>query len=138
MRFECIEMKNLILAVVCSVLSVFLGLYIPDLIESSFHSEKKGVDVSSIVIAFAVIITFLFIIFYALPIHFLLKKLKKYRLGYYLLAAIIPSVAFAGLCWLDDKSLSMPVLMGLSLYCAILSATVFWYFAVYRKHKKQI
>ncbi|WNC67368.1 hypothetical protein RI845_12660 [Thalassotalea nanhaiensis] len=78
----------------------------------------------------AALIACIVVTVWAIPVHLVLNKLKKFHIGWYILSALIPCL---GLITLELQSTHPVPALGLpSILFGVPGAAVFWYFSVYR------
>ena len=126
-------MKSLSLACLCTVLTVFVVTFVVSAVDS-IGTAYSGINISLLTASVAAIVAIVVVIAWALPLHYVLKKLERQEFYWYLLAAVVPSVIFiyGFKPFGQDSSID---LMKQTLFCSIcglIGAAVFWYVAVYR------
>jgi hypothetical protein len=126
-------MKSLSIASLCTVLTVFVVTFVVSAVES-IGTVYSGITISLLTASVAATVTMVVVIAWALPLHYVLKKLKRQALHWYLLASVILSVIFiyGFKPFGHDSSVD---LAKQALFCSIfglIGAAVFWYMAVYR------
>ena len=100
----------------------------------SIGTAYSGITISLLTASVAAIVAIVVVLAWALPLHYVLKKLERQEFHWYLLAALVPSVIFiyGFKPFGQDSSVD---LMQQTLFCSIcglIGAAVFWYVAVYR------
>ncbi|RVT44672.1 hypothetical protein EMM73_16195 [Rheinheimera sediminis] len=131
-------MKSLSIASLCTVLTVFVVTFVVTAVDS-IGTAYSGINISLLMASVAAIVAIVVVIAWALPLHYVLKKLERQEFHWYLLAAVVPSVIFiyGFKPFGQDSSVD---LMKQTLFCSIcglIGATVFWYVAVYRTRIKR-
>ncbi|TLU67182.1 hypothetical protein FE810_02540 [Thalassotalea litorea] len=126
-------MKHLSIAVILTILFVFILTFAVTFIDSR-GTDFSFISYSFFVAGLSTTVCAIVIVVWAFPVHFLLNKYKKFNLGWYCLAAIIPAFVFiyAFKPFGNDSSF---YLLFQALYCSFigaLAACVFWCFSVYR------
>lgn len=127
-------MKSLSVASLYSVLTVFVTTFLVSAVDS-IGTAYSSLTISLLPASVAAIVTMVVVITWALPLHYVLKKLERQELHWYLLASVVPSVMFiyGFKPFGQDSSID---LMKQALFCSacgLLGAAAFWYRAVYRK-----
>lgn len=126
-------MKSILLASLGAVLSVFVITLVASA-TGAIASEYDDILISLIIASVAAVVALVAVVVWALPLHFVLLKLHRQNLAWYVLGALLPSVFFVyalkpfGLDSAED-------LLQQALFCSLcgaVAAGVFWYIAVYR------
>lgn len=131
------KITSLLIASLCTVFAVFAATFFGFVIETSgsaYSDIRIPFYSASIAGAFSLAV----VIFWALPIHFILNRFNKEGYSWYLIAGVIPSFivisAFIALGNTVGDGLLIQVLFLVSL--GGLGSCVFWYIAVYRPRIK--
>ena len=86
-------MKSLSIASLCTVLTVFVVTFVVSAVDS-IGTVYSGITISLLTASVAATVTMVVVIAWALPLYYVLKKIKRQALHWYLLASVIPSVIF--------------------------------------------
>lgn len=126
-------MKSLSVASLCTILTVFVMTFLVSAVDS-IGTDYSDIRISLLIAGVAAIVSMVVLVIWALPLHYVLKKLEQQALYWYLLAAVVPSVIFiyGFKPFGQDSSVD---LMKQALFCSIcglFGAAVFWYMAVFR------
>lgn len=126
-------MKSLSVASLCTILTVFVMTFLVSAVDS-IGTDYSDIRISLLIAGVAAIVSMVVLVIWALPLHYVLKKLEQQALHWYLLAAVVPSVIFiyGFKPFGQDSSVD---LMKQTLFCSIcglFGAAVFWYMAVFR------
>ena len=126
-------MKSLSVASLCTILTVFITTFLVSAVDS-IGTVYSGITLSLLTASVAAIVTMVVLVVWTLPLHYVLKKLERQALHWYLLAAVVPSVIFiyGFKPFGQDSSVD---LMKQALFCSVfglIGAAVFWYMAVFR------
>lgn len=132
-------MKVLAKASAATVLSVFLLVFVMvcvlELLDSHLDAGFQGVFIAFSIAVVAAFVALLITLGWAIPLHWLLRRYQWTGLGWYLLLALLPSVAFVyGIKpFGDDSAADLFNQALLCCGCGMVGASVFWYHAVYRQ-----
>jgi hypothetical protein len=126
-------MKSLSVASLCTILTVFVMTFLVSAVDS-IGTDYSDIRISLLIAGVAAIVSMVVLVIWALPLHYVLKKLERQALHWYLLAAVVPSVIFiyGFKPFGQDSSVD---LMKQALFCSVcglIGAAVFWYMAVFR------
>jgi len=126
-------MKSLSIASLCTALTVFVVTFVVSAV-GSIGTAYSGITISLLTASLAAIVAMVVVVVWALPLHYVLKKLNRQEFHWYLLAAVVPSVIFiyGFKPFGQDSSVD---LMKQALFCSgcgLIGAAVFWYMAVFR------
>jgi hypothetical protein len=126
-------MKSLSVASLCTILTVFITTFLVSAVDS-IGTVYSGITLSLLTASVAAIVTMVVLVVWTLPLHYVLKKLERQALHWYLLAAVVPSVIsiYGFKPFGQDSSVD---LMKQALFCSVfglIGAAVFWYMAVFR------
>lgn len=126
-------MKSLSVASLCTILTVFITTFLVSAVDS-IGTVYSGITLSLLTASVAAIVTMVVLVVWTLPLHYVLKKLERQALHWYMLAAVVPSVIFiyGFKPFGQDSSVD---LMKQALFCSVfglIGAAVFWYMAVFR------
>ena len=129
-------MKNLFIASALNVLIVFIVTFLVITIDS-IGNDMGHIVISLTISALAAAVAFVVLLFWAIPLHLILKRLNYSNPIWYILLALIPSFMFiyAFKPFGIDSNID---LLQQALFCSFvgsLSAIIFWYFAVYKEIK---
>ena len=103
----------------------------------SIGNEIGSIFLSFVIAAVAAGVALVVVLFWAIPLHLILKRFNLTNLTWYLLLALIPSFVFTYEVNPFSK-LSNIGLFKQALFCSLvgsLGATFFWYIAIYKQRK---
>jgi hypothetical protein len=126
-------MKSLSVASLCTILAVFVMTFLASAVDS-IGTAYSGITISLLMASVAAIVAMVVVMAWALPLHYVLIKLERQELHWYLLASVVPSVIFVygfkpfG----QDSSVDLMKQAMYCIACGLIGAAVFWYLAVYR------
>jgi len=126
-------MKSLSIASLCTALTVFVVTFVVSAVDS-IGTAYSGITISLLTASVAAIVAMVVVVAWALPLHYVLKKLERQALHWYLLASVVPSLIFVygfkpfG----NDSSVDLAKQALFCSVCGLIGAAVFWYMAVFR------
>jgi len=123
-------MKNILLASASVVLVVFIFTFLATVTSSTGYQ----IGVSFVISGVSAVVALIVVIFWAIPIHLIFKKLNIFKPAWYVVSAIIPSFVFIYAFKPFGNDTSSDLLIQ-ALFCSLaggLGALSFWYLAVYR------
>ena len=126
-------MKHAAIASFCSVLTVFVAVFLVSA-ASSIGTDNSALGISLFIAGVAALVACVVVLVWALPVHFVLRKFKSQSFFLYLVAAIVPSFVFVYVFKPFGHHPSADLLVQ-ALNCSlvgVLGAASFWYFGVYR------
>lgn len=126
-------LKSLILASLAAVLAVFVITLVASAI-GAIASEYDDILISLLIAGVAAVVALFAVVVFAIPLHFVLLRLNRQRVVWYVLASIVLSFLFVYA--LKPFGLdSAADLLQQALFCSLcggVAAVVFWYIAVHR------
>lgn len=127
-------MKHILIASLTTVLIVFTITFLVTAMDS-IGTENPNLLIPLFISGVAALVSLIVVLFWAIPVHLLLGRIKQNYLGWYIVAAVLPSFAFIFILKPFGQDPGM-VLMQQALFCSFagsIGAVGFWYFAVYRQ-----
>ncbi len=126
-------MKSLSIASLCAAIAVFIVTFLFSAIES-VGSAYLVTWISLLIASVAALVALVAVVVWALPLHFVLKKLNRQNLVWYVFGSIVPSVTFiyAFKPFGEDSNIDLMKQAFFCSVCGVIAAAVFWYQAVYR------
>ena len=127
-------MKHLLIASLVSVLTIFSATFVVTFIDS-IGTAYSHPSITLLIAGVSAMVASIVVLVWAIPIHFVLKRLSKLNVTWYLMSSIVPAFVFiyAFKPFGNDSSTD---LFGQAIICTIygcLGALSFWYIAVYRQ-----
>lgn len=132
-------MKALAKASAATVLSVFLLVFVMvcvlELLDTHFDAGYQVVYIAFLIAVVAALVALVITLGWAIPLHWLLRRYQLTGLGWYLLLALLPSVAFVyGIKpFGNDSAADLFNQALLCCGCGMVGASAFWFNAVYRQ-----
>jgi ABC-type spermidine/putrescine transport system permease subunit II len=126
-------MKSLSVASLCTIFTVFVMTFLVSAV-GSVGTDYSDIRISLLIAWVAAIVSMVVLVIWALPLHYVLKKLERQALHWYLLAAVVPSVIFiyGFKPFGQDSSVDLMKQALFCIGCGFIGAAVFWYMAVFR------
>ena len=127
-------MKNLIIASLVSVLTVFVITFLVTLVDSlgtAYSNPLISISIAGI----AALVSTIVVVVWAIPLHLLLSRFKKLNVSWYLLGAVVPAFFFiyAFKPFGNDTNSTLFIQALICTLYGSLGALSFWYIAVYRQ-----
>jgi len=100
----------------------------------SIGTDYSDIIISLLIAGVAALVSMVVLVIWALPLHYVLKKLERQALHWYLLAAVVPSVLFiyGFKPFGQDSSIDLMIQAVFCSLCGLIGAAVFWYMTVFR------
>lgn len=129
-------MKNIFLSSLALLITVFILVFVVALVDS-IGNDFGGIIISAVIAGVATMVASVVLLIWVIPLHLALAKFKKTKFTWYIVAALFPGFIFV--YWLTPFGQDPDMhLLFQALFCSfvgVVSATVFWYFAVYRHQR---
>ncbi len=129
-------MKNVLVASVCVLVTVFILVFLAAGIDS-IGSDFGDIRITALIAGVAALIALIVLVIWAIPLHFILNRIGKTKLTWYLLPSLLPGFIFV--YWFKpfgrDRDLH---LLSQSMFCSFVGAAAgiaFWYFTVYKPQR---
>ena len=126
-------MKHLSVASLLVIVTAFVVTFVVTAIDS-IGSDYSDIRISLLIAGVAALVAAITVIFWAIPVHLILKFFNRSNLAWYILTAIVPSFFFVYALKPFGHD-SNTTLLSQALFCSlvgVIGATTFWYIAVFK------
>lgn len=126
-------MKSIFIASLTAVLCVFVISFMVSALET-IGTTYTDLGISFLFACVAGLVALIVMLLWAWPVHFVLRRLQRQSLHWYMLMALVPSLLFIYGLKPFGKDAAVDLLKQALFcsFCAVIAAAVFWYLAVYR------